>query len=104
MKLIIEIMNESSGLNSPIISEDFYKKNKQRLYPFTKSMLYQFDEYFNPAKDSSCSFNSDFNGDYSNDQPISFNLLTNALNYVAEGIVVPNDYPNDSLSQLIVLI
>ena len=39
------------------MNEDFYEQNKKRLYPFTKSMLYQFDEYFNPIKDTSCDFN-----------------------------------------------
>lgn len=101
-KCILEIMNKMSETEitkdiDPEIIENLFK----RFYPFTKSMLYHFDEYFtitnshhinkgendgengeNKFKINGNSFNTSFNNSVNN-----FNLLTNSLNYVAQGIV-----------------
>lgn len=88
MESIMEIMNSQIEDSSAIkIDSSFITTAGHRLYPFTKSMLYQFDEYFS-VKVGPNDFNKDFNASNSR---ISFDLLTNALNYVAQGIVVSSN-------------
>ena len=96
---ILEIMNNQ--VNKPVykLTDSMFIDNTfGRLYPFTKAMLYQYDEYFS----------ADASGDYNehNDSgslEIKFGTILNGLNYVAQSIArdKSNDYKVKDMEKLL---
>lgn len=99
---ILEIMNKMSeteiikGIDSKAI-ENLFK----RFYPFTKSMIYNFDEYFTIENEED---GNKLNLGFTNHtQGYHHILLTNGLNYVAQGIVgsEKEDYTNEDFEKML---
>lgn len=68
--------------------EDVMKKGSESLLPFTRTIIYSFDEFFNTTNEW-CNINKYNNNNLIHD---NFEILTNALTYVASSII--NDKTN----------
>lgn len=82
---ILGFMNNqvnADNSSAKITTDDsaFINSSFDRLYPFTKSMLYQYDEYF------SVNESNDYNSNNSNSSKIEFGTILNGLNYVAQSV------------------
>lgn len=105
---ILEIMNTMTDVK--IITENttsgVIDNLFKRFYPFTKSMLYQFDEYFVATEEQTANgeiTGNKFNDDFKNIPRFDFNLLTNGLNYVAQGIISSGteNYTNEHYEKML---
>lgn len=77
---ILEFMNHQASDSNKLTISNFAENTFARLYPFTKSMLYQYDEYFSITESN---YNKSNNGGSSE---IKFGTILNGLNYVAQSI------------------
>lgn len=68
--------------------DDVTKKGSESLLPFTRTIIYSFDEFFN-TNDDWCCINTNNNNNLIQN---NFEILTNALTYVASSII--NDKTN----------
>ena len=74
---ILKFMNYQA--DNKLIDSTFVSNTFARLYPFTKSMLYQYDEYFSIKS-------SEYNPNNNSSSEIKFGTILNGLNYVAQSV------------------
>ena len=81
-KTILDFMNNQAEEGNKLTNSNFISNTFARLYPFTKSMLYQYDEYFSVNNFSDYNDSND-----SGSSEIKFGTILNGLNYVAQSVV-----------------